>query len=434
MSNTKLFVFEFVSGGGFSQVEIPSSLFCEGYGMLKSIITDFKTFDFEISTILDYRISFLSNYLRADIVVFVDNKDNYIEQFKRTIKKCQMCFIIAPEFSNILYDLTKIAKDNGKKILSIGLEGVELGSSKFRTYEFFKKNKINTPQTYLIPFKDNSLDLDFILQKFNELKCPIIIKPDDGVGAEKIYYLENVNQIYDLFYEYNNKFDQERIYVLQEYIEGEDLSVSLIGKTNKENPIILTVNSQNISIKNSKSDSEYFGGYTPVENNEQIRENIAEILKRLDFSNFNSFFGIDFIKKADNSIYLLEINPRLTTSYIGIRNIINYNLLELIINPKSDVHDSKDRAINMNSTFSRIELVYEGTKKTKEIENYIIPVLVEEIPELITPPISFSTSNQEIMRYYSCFVATKEKDLGSSRNRIMEILKIFEKFDFVRSK
>ena len=53
MSNNRIFIFEFVSGGGFNQVDIPNSLFCEGYGMLKSIITDFKALNFEISTLLD---------------------------------------------------------------------------------------------------------------------------------------------------------------------------------------------------------------------------------------------------------------------------------------------------------------------------------------------------------------------------------------------
>ena len=72
MSKNKIFIFEFVSGGGFNQGDIPSSLFCEGYGMLKSIITDFKALNLEISTLLDYRISFLSTYLKADYIEIVN--------------------------------------------------------------------------------------------------------------------------------------------------------------------------------------------------------------------------------------------------------------------------------------------------------------------------------------------------------------------------
>ena len=436
MSKNKIFIFEFVSGGGFNQGDIPSSLFCEGYGMLKSIITDFKALNLEISTLLDYRISFLSTYLKADYIEQVNVKENYIKKFKKAVKKCDSCFIIAPEFSNILYDLTKIAKDNYKKILSIELEGIKLGSSKFKTYQFFKASGVNTPQTFIIPFKNNTLDVDFIIQKFNKLNYPIVIKPDDGVGADSIFYFDDELQIYNFFNLSNNMIEPERSFILQEYIEGEDLSISLIGTSNfvnqlSTNPVILTVNSQNINIKKANFKSEYFGGCTPVKN---LEKQITAILQKLNLKQFKGYFGIDFIRKADNSIYFIEINSRLTTSYIGLRNIVNYNPVELILNPSSKFLDSKENVSLMHSIFSRIELSYEGNKSSKQIKEEIIPTLIEEIPELVTPPISFTNSNQNKNTKYSCFVATKEKDHDSSRKRIIEIMKLFEKYNFFEFK
>ena len=72
MNKSKIFICEFASSGGFNQKNIPSSLFCEGFGMLRSIITDFKTINFTISTLLDYRLSHLSKYLQADDIKYVD--------------------------------------------------------------------------------------------------------------------------------------------------------------------------------------------------------------------------------------------------------------------------------------------------------------------------------------------------------------------------
>ena len=40
MVNQKIFIFEFVSGGGYNKVDIPLSLFCEGYAMLRTTIED----------------------------------------------------------------------------------------------------------------------------------------------------------------------------------------------------------------------------------------------------------------------------------------------------------------------------------------------------------------------------------------------------------
>lgn len=434
MSGNRIFIFEFVSGGGFNQVEIPSSLFCEGYGMLRSIIADFKAMDFEITTLLDDKIAFLSHYLEADSLQYIRADDNYVSIFKESVKDCDYTFIVAPEFTNILYNLTKIVKEENKKLLSVGLEGIQLGSSKIKTYDYFRSNNVKTPKTYLIPLK-NGLDVEFIIQKFKKFNSPIVIKPLDGVGAESIYYFEEKNQIYNFFKEPEANIDRNREYILQEYIEGEDLSVSLVGspinaKQTHITPLILSINYQDINIKNSNSDSEYFGGYTPVENYEQIKNMLSETLGKLDLSMFNSHFGVDFIKNGD-SLTFIEINPRLTTSYIGIRNILNANPVEFIINHYSNSLDFKSLEIQYHSIFKRLELEYVGDKTINEIKDFMIPNLLTEIPEFVTPPISFNKSKQTNKIPFSCFIATKEKDINYSRKRLAEIKDILNnKYDF----
>lgn len=424
MSGNRIFIFEFVSGGGFNRVEIPSSLFCEGYGMLRSIIADFKAIDFEITTLLDERIDFLTPYLKADSLQYIKSDDNYINIFKKSVKECDGAFIVAPEFTNILYDLTKIVKKENKKLLSISLKGIELGSSKINTYTYFRAHNVKTPKTYPIPLK-NGLDLDFITQKLKEFNSPIVIKPLNGVGAELIYYFEKKSQIYDFFKGSEANIDLNREYIIQEFIEGEDLSVSLVGcpldaQQASIPPKILSINSQDINIKNSKGDSEYFGGSTPVENYKQIIKIVSKTLRKLDLSMFNSFFGIDFIRNHD-SLTFIEINPRLTTSYIGIRHILNGNPVEYILNNTSKSVDSRDFEIRYHSIFKRLELDYMGDENINEIKDLIIPELLTEIPEFITPPISFINSNQITKIHFSSFLATKEKDNISSRKRLATI-------------
>ena len=432
MIKNKIFIFEYVSGGGFNQIDIPSSLFSEGYGMLKSIIDDFKNLDFEVITLLDKRISFLGVFLEADFIELVNSKDNYLQKFKLAVKKCHSSFIIAPEFSNILYNLTKIVKDNNKKVLSIDLKGIEQGSSKIKTYEFFTASNVKTPRTFTIPLNNGSLNVDFIIQKFNDLSSPIVIKPNDGVGGELIYYFDKEIEISNFFNQKNNIIGSNRSFILQEYIEGEDLSISLIGLSNslkisKKNPIILSINTQDINIKKPHSETEYFGGYTPIID---TGDQISNILQKLNLTNFNGYFGIDFVKKADDSVYFIEINPRLTTSYIGIRNVINYNPAVLILNPNLLFSESEKIIYKKNSIFSRIELKYVGNKNFKQLQQEIVPSLLKEIPEIVTPPISLFKENNN----YSCFIATKEKDLESSRKRFNKIMIIFEEYNFKKIK
>ncbi|MFX1313687.1 MAG: ATP-grasp domain-containing protein [Promethearchaeota archaeon] len=430
MVKNKIFIFEYVSGGGFNQNDIPISLFCEGFGMLKSIITDFKRLDYEISTILDYRIFSLSKYLQADIVEKIDNKDNFIRKFKILVKNSKYVFIIAPESSNILYNLSKIVLNHEKILLSTNLEGIKIGTSKIDTYNFFKVNKIITPKTYLIPYKNNILDIDFIIQKFYELRTPIIIKPEDGVGSESIYYFETEDQIRTYFQQHKDILGINRKYIIQQYIIGCDLSASLIGtplSTTRSinSPTILSINSQTVNIKDSNQESEYFGGYTPVKDAQDICIKLKNSLKFPKFSKFTGYFGIDLIRRKDLQLYFIEINPRLTTSYIGLRNIINQNPANLILNSKLNISDFIEFKYFNFSLFSRIELSAKDLISNKGLYEGIYDKLMKKVPEFVTPPISLNNST-----HLSCFIATKTKDIESSRKRFKEITQLLRNMGF----
>ena len=434
MFSQKIFIFEFVSGGGFNQVEIPSSLFCEGYAMLRTIIEDFKNLGFHITTLLDSRIKFLSLYMKADIIKSVELEEDYLQKYTTCVRNSDYCFVIAPEFSNVLYNLTKIVKKNNKKLLSIDLNGIKLGASKLETYRFFIENEINTPKSYSIPFNGNILDLDFILQKFDQINSSIVIKPDDGVGSELIFYFEKKDEILHFFESSNKITNTNRKYILQEYIEGDPMSVSIIndqplGKLVENGPKILSINAQNLQITDPTMDSAYLGGFTPVDQFEQLKAQIENILKGVDLSAFKGYFGIDFVKKVDNSLSFIEINPRLTTSYVGIRNVLEFSPMDLLLTQKKKLQNFK-MIPHKFSEFSQIKLKYDGEYTSGEINKLILPQLINLIPEIITPPIIMKGVDKNQETSYSCFIATKSNDIQSSRHRMSQITQIFGKFDF----
>ncbi|MFX1374544.1 MAG: ATP-grasp domain-containing protein [Promethearchaeota archaeon] len=430
MMRNRIFIYEFISGGGFNKVDIPASLFCEGFGMLKSIIEDFKSIGFEITTLLDYRIYQLSGLLLIDNFRVIQREDNYLKQFKILVKNCEYVFVIAPESTNILYQLTNIVTKYNKILLSTSLEGIKIGTSKIQTYEFFQKNKVKTPKTYLIPLKRNKLDSEFIIRKFHELSKPIVIKPEDGVGAESIYFFETENEIKKFFQDYQYKIEIGRYYILQEYIRGKDLSLSLINiprflNPTAKGPYLLSVNSQNVNIKDHKYDSEYFGGYTPIKNYNEISNSLTKVLHKIEFSQFFGYFGIDLIRTTDMQYYFIEINPRLTTSYIGLRNSINKNPAQLILNSKLNGLMPKNVKVRNFSLFRRIQMEYYKPLPSSDLKEQLTHNLIELIPELVTPPISLNESNQ-----FTCLIATKTNDLNSSKKRFQEIKQLLEEFDF----
>ncbi|MFX1353629.1 MAG: ATP-grasp domain-containing protein [Promethearchaeota archaeon] len=425
MKKSRIFIIEFVTGGGFNQVEIPDSLFAEGYGMLRSVIADFKDLDFEIETILDTRLTLLSNYIKADFINVIQKFDDFFKKFEDCVKRNKFCFIIAPEFSGILYKLTQIALENNSIVLSINLKGIKLGSSKLKTYFFFRESEISTPSTFLIPHKKEQFDVKFIINKFRQFNTPIIIKPEDGVGAESIYYFETEEEILEFFSEKVSLINQSRAYILQKYIEGKDLSVSLIGY--RDPPLIVGINAQNLNIKDLNKESEYLGGYTPVENWEPLISILKNHIEKIELKSFNGYFGIDFIQKKEGSLSFIEINPRLTTSYIGIRNVVDRNLMSVLLDFKENNFDLNEIKFQKFSKFGHLTLKYSGTASFEDVNMDIIPGIIKDIPEIVTPPINLKSIKED---YYSCFIATKTEDLNSSEKIIESIVKTFKKKEF----
>ncbi len=430
MSN-KIFIFEFVSGGGFNKSTLPISLFCEGFAMLRACIEDFKSIDFEIETLLDDRISKLNGILVANTISFVKKNDDFIKIFKKILINNDYVFIIAPEFQNILYNLTKLVEDNEKNLLSVGSDFIQQFSSKYRTYEFFQSSKLNTPKTYLIPSNNNGLNIKVLNNIFEKLRKPIILKPEDGVGAESIFFIDNVEKLNEFIKQMNSNKESfiERPFIIQEYVSGQDLSVSFIGRKlnlteNSYKPLPICINAQILNISKSTEPSQYFGGYSPIVS---VPMNyLNQLVSALSKFKVEGYFGVDFIKYTSNPnpLYFIEINPRLTTSYLGIRNVFKENLFDIIYNSKlGNIKDLDFHPIGF-SHYRRLDFsLKEKTNSKKHPDSNLVEFLfLKNIPEIITPPISINGFD------FSSFVATNEKTLMDSENKLQKIKNKIKQF------
>jgi hypothetical protein len=167
---------------------------------------------------------------------------------------------------------------------------------------------------------------------------------------------------------------------------------------------------------------------TPAEISEDIKEKLNKFLQKLNLSYFSGYFGIDFILTHDKSFKFIEINPRLTTSYIGIRNIYDINPLKLIINPTKREFEKVLPHQKNFSEYYRLDLKYTGSEMIPSIRGDITSTLLKKIPELITPPISLDIEHSD---NFSCFIATKARNLASSKQRRKQILVQLRNYDFV---
>ena len=302
---------EFITGGGLCNEDLPQSLAKEGALMRDALLQDLSELPYKIITTLDSRVKndALQANIHADCRLVLAN-DNVWQIWETLIKSCDAVWLIAPETDSVLQKLTQMAAQHGKLILGCGLASIEVASKKMATYLALEAAGIVSVPTYT-------------LENWPKSHWIWLAKPNDGAGCSDIACFNNPDDLQD-WIEDNHK---QLTHVIQAFQPGDAASISCIMKNGKA--YLLSCNSQHIEINNQLLS--YTGGvvngmrdYWPQF--EFIANKIAQSLPDLA-----GFVGIDVIVD-DDEIVVVEINPRLTTSYVGLRESIGANPAELVIN------------------------------------------------------------------------------------------------------
>jgi predicted ATP-grasp superfamily ATP-dependent carboligase len=117
--------------------------------------------------------------------------------------------------------------------------------------------------------------------------------------------------------------------VAQELIEGAAASVSLISTGT--DAVSISLNRQDVTIGTPKSFSGYSGGAVPFDH--PLRAEAFEVAEKIakSFRGLRGYVGVDFVLTEGEAV-AIEVNPRLTTSYVGLRRVARFNLAQAIVN------------------------------------------------------------------------------------------------------
>jgi tyramine---L-glutamate ligase len=201
------------------------------------------------------------------------------DDFLATAKACDCGLVIAPD--DLLADLT--AKLESACInLSCPPAAVRLCADKLETTELLLYNGVPAPR----------------IVREGQVKC--VIKPRAGCGSEGVYLAGEPADIEG--------------YISTEFIDGEHLSVSP-----------LTLNRQHIHMDGK---FEYEGNDVNVDH--PAREEIFDIARKAGHMlGCRGLFGVDVVF-ADRP-YVVDVNPRPTTSVVGVARVLDRSLAELIL-------------------------------------------------------------------------------------------------------
>lgn len=215
--------------------------------------------------------------------------ERFEETLRKLSKECDAALVIAPD--EILGDFTELVEEN---TVNLGCPSgcVRLCADKLECTRVLMQEKIPVPET--LGSGDYSGDF--------------VIKPRFGCASEGIQR------------SMDGKLKEG--FIATRFIEGEHLSASLItGKTQ----LHLTVNRQLIEIGDSIS---YKGGVIPYycDRNDEIIEVAKKTAKILGC---RGYAGVDIV--LGDKPYVVDVNPRPTTSIMGIARVLETEIADLIL-------------------------------------------------------------------------------------------------------
>ena len=324
--NDSILVFEYFTASG----EKEESIISEAEELIFALLDDLSDFnvDLVINRSYEDKVKDFSNVNP----ILID--ENIVDWLDANAADFENAIFIAAEVDNALYNITNILEENNVKTYTSSAEACFKTSNKFETYNALP---MEIPQPRSFKFKIDPKGywkraIENLHEKWQSedplTPLKLIIKPLIGVDCEDIVI---INDIDELSYDLEEIFPPGSRIIVQEYVVGTDISVSLISDGKKAIPISL--NEQYVTIENDKG--EYLGGKIPYES--EYKDEAFEIATKAveSIEGIKGFVGVDLLINSDEkdiySVYLLEINSRFTTPYVGLRKICNFNIGKCII-------------------------------------------------------------------------------------------------------
>lgn len=225
------------------------------------------------------------------------NENGYIQNLLDICKKEKINVLIPlyeGEFE-ILHNAREQFNNIGTILLLSNSEILNICKDKQESYKYFLNSKINIPKVY---FEEEIKDII----KYGDIdKFPLIIKPKDGMGSNNVYKINNISEL---------KFFNEYVKndIVQEFINGDEYTVDTLVDL-KGNPVYI-IPRKRIEVRSGEVVKS-----ATVKDKRIIDETlkVIEELNKLRDENGLALCGpltIQFFKKNNDEIYLLEINPR----------------------------------------------------------------------------------------------------------------------------
>ena len=295
---TRVFVYEYCCAVGLGRDESDPahSLYREGRAMRDAVADDFRR-------------------LPGVEVVTLDSttSETFDAELRERVIASDWTLLIAPEIGMWSRQVAERVESYGGQLLSSTSEGISVAGLKAELSERWLANGVMTPRVRWWEDWFHSAD-----------RFPTVFKPANGAGSHAVTLVRNEVEYGPAVEAARDAGIFEDNLIYQPYIPGRAASVAFLIGPRDTAPLLPT-----FQVLSTDGRFTYLGGELPT------RPDLAERAVALGrravecVPGLRGYVGVDLIlgDAADGSQdYAIEINPRLTTSYVGLRQLAEFNL------------------------------------------------------------------------------------------------------------
>lgn len=315
----RVFVYEYLSSGALGDSSSAASLRAEGWAMLAAVLEDFgRCRSVEISTLIDAQFGAAFERVCPHITPHFAQPGVEEQAFRALAADADCSLIIAPEFDEILAQRCRWVEEAGGPLLGPSSSAVRLTGDKRLLYRHWVDRLVPTP--YVVDPPDEYSPIT--------IPTPCVCKPRWGAGSQATFLLRNSDDLLGML----PRLREERWSgeaILQAYAPGLPVSVAFLAGPGRL--LALPATEQRLS---TDGRFRYLGGRLPLapDLNQRARRLAERAVRSIE--GLHGCFGVDLVlgEASDGSADVaIEINPRLTTSYVGLRRLARFNLAEALL-------------------------------------------------------------------------------------------------------
>ncbi|MCS6976507.1 MAG: ATP-grasp domain-containing protein [Gemmatales bacterium] len=318
----KIFLYEYASAQP-ADVDLPPSIRREGRAMLDAVVEDFAKLP------------------GVEVLTMPSDHGDARTVFQTLAAQADGSLVIAPEFDDLLTTRCQWVEEAGGKLLGPSSSAIAFLSDKWNLYECLTAWGVPTPRTFLPPDTASGGRQPSGATQNTPSRgrqpsgaatasggCqapgtpPHILKPRRGAGSVGVHRLHHSDP---------DAFPGPRL--LQEFVAGLPASCALLVSRNGQAFRFPAAR----QFLGGDTGFRYEGGELPLA--EPLDRRVARLLEPLiprltALPGVKGYLGVDLIlgEAADGSgDVVIEINPRLTTSYLGLRKLARCPLAEAML-------------------------------------------------------------------------------------------------------